>query len=223
MPGATKVLFRGESFPTKTSLMDYIRPNIYAMPLYMPLDGFALDIAQGVLDIHPNRAEKVGCGVATIGLRLSPRGQRELWITRTDGTEDVYSWAQITHAPKNDRYYIHAAFREAIEDQIKKFRRDYFAGTSTPICAITGKPLVNDPSTHVDHELPRFVEIADEFITLSGGTCVIPWSRAKTTAHAAILTDPEQAARWAEFHKKAAVLRPTTRRANLSRKDAEAA
>jgi hypothetical protein len=207
-------------FETKGELKSYLRGHVEKMPLWEPLQGFDLELALGVLDIHRHGQEKIGVGISEIELRLSHWRKREFWIIRKDGTPMDFTWAKCMDGEPPRRYYQHGALREAVRGQIQDFRRSVFAGGKA-ICAITGVRLVNDATTHIDHHDPLFRDLADTFILAEGG--VVAFGEPKDTSAAASMTDPAQKARWQAFHAEMAVLRPTTKKANLSRPRASAA
>lgn len=213
---AHPVTFMGQQFKTKTALKAYLKGFVDKMPFDQPLQGFDLELAFGVLDIHHGGQEKIGVGVSWIELRESPWGNRELWLVRTDGEPIDFTWFKCMDGESPVRHYEHEALREAIRPQISAFRRRAFSSRNV-VCAITGASLVNDPSTHIDHHRPLFRDLADEFIDEEGGQGSIHFGEPTDTSSAASMTDSDQSLRWQKFHADRAVLRAVTKQANLRR------
>lgn len=217
MATAIPVMFRGELFPSKKALKNYLGDHVREMPTRTPLEGFDLELAFGVLDLHYNGIEKAGCGVEMIELRLNAFREREFWLRRVDGSEIDFTWAKSMDGPLSDRTHVLGALREVIRPQIKEFRRRFFESNRTPVCALTGAPLRDDKHTHIDHHDPLFVEIADGFVEKRGGLEAIKWGEPRDTSSLANMTDQLQIAAWKSFHREHAVLRAVTKAANLTR------
>jgi len=125
---------------------------------------------------------------------------------------------------------VQAAFRSAIQEQIFAFRLKLFADKDqTPICCFTGRVLLNDQNTHIDHD-ERFIELFNAFcaqnrlITDSIPIKKIKWStvyrreclpgeRADYIKNEIDDIDIEN--KWKEFHAKHAKLQAVHKTWNL--------
>ena len=74
----------------------------------------------------------------------------------------------FNHSEKVKKIQINAAFRNAVDNQIKEFKNNTFLTTTSIYCPVTGKPLYNNSMTHVDHDYNSshtFKNIVDNFKT----------------------------------------------------------
>src|ERR1051325_5039420 len=82
------------SFPTQKAALDYVRALVAR---YNPEDEIGEGSAdfrdvQAFLQRHPEKEQKVGCGIAAFIVRLDGNGNKMLWLRRTDGTETDFSF-----------------------------------------------------------------------------------------------------------------------------------
>ena len=91
-------------------------------------------------------------------------------ITRIDGTVEDFSYRKaLAGKDFSQRTQVIKAMRRAVDDQTLEFRRQQFAQNQSPICPLTGLQLTIDPTTHVDHWHPTFVELAELYAEKVGG------------------------------------------------------
>lgn len=107
---------------------------------------------------------------------------------------------------------VKGAFRRAVNDQIKEFRRANFNGVS----AMSGEPL-DYSDIHVDHENPTFLQLFNSFIS-DHGIEVDAVKLADLDEGGKELVDSELITLWQDYHKKHAKLRCISSQENLRRK-----
>lgn len=207
-------MFQGVTYATRKAVQDRLNTTIKAMPLGEPLTGADLTTAMEITALLPARDE-VRRGIRRIEVERREQ-KRELWVTAADGTKFKVRLHLAFSAPPSDRSSVNSALRTAISDQVRDFRREYFESTDDPICAISGEPLYNDSSTHIDHHHPTFVELATQFVAGEGGLTAIHFQRV-SGGDTFQLKDRAQTERWKSMHRRRANLRAVTDQANLRR------
>jgi hypothetical protein len=210
-------------FKTKKAAVEHFRKYLHESDEWKPLQGKPLDDLIELIERHPSKEEKIGCGIAAVYVRRNPMfpSQRSFWIRRNDGTETDFSYLRcIDGKDKPARHWFNAACRYAVQNQILDFKRRAFLESSTVTCEITGSALTWK-TCHVDHSSPRFEDLVAAFISKRGltqfeslyekdsdGECEV-----KFTSLA--LTDD-----WRAYHAGNAKLRIISVQANLKRKRA---
>jgi hypothetical protein len=205
-------------FPTKKVLLEACRD---LLSCYEPGD-FVVDtehaqFLRDLLDRHPERDQKVGCGLEAFFVDVAhPHRTNCFWIRRVDGTTTDFSFVQCVRPPTPEQD-ARDALRAEVRDQVDAFRRSRFCSSSPVRCEITGAVLSHD-TCHVDHESPKFRELVDQFAASEGRAlsdfATSPTADGVTTE---TLVDRALAARWKNFHAERAKLRLVTVEANLTR------
>jgi hypothetical protein len=199
----------GQSFKTQKAAIDYVRDKVNAFDSDDP-------IWHELLSRHPERVAKMGPGIAGFKQQIHPLNKLPYMIVvRTDGSEIDFSWRTCVtgKAPSLDQR-LHSAMREAVEDQIKAYRRD---NPNAP-CGICNhpNPAASGPS-HVDHVIP-FITLMFEFVTIYGSEPPKAFKDCPTTNRAIFDEKASNFSRdWQIFHADHAKLRISCRICNLSR------
>lgn len=163
-----------------------------------------------LLDMHPEAGEKIGQGVGHFDVRRNGP-TIGFGIVRMDGSEIDFSFGKCLRHPSHAEE-VRAAMREAIRGQ-KFAARDATFARGEVRCPVTGETLFPETS-HVHHEAPEFVELADTFaddlggyehIGIVAGDGGIGWR----------LSDEQTLGQWQEFHARNARLVVVSIRANL--------
>lgn len=200
-------------FPSKRAAADAIRAVLYTYKHGQTLTPEHAAFIASVLDCHPERSQKVGCGVASLQVQNNG-GTMGFWLTRRDGSRTDFSFLSCLSAPSSEQQ-TRAAFRREIRDQIVAFRDEAFAHSDSIPCAVTGE-LVNRRDAHVDH-CPTFDAMLLEFLRIYGpplrDVAVEPTSDGAVDTH---LADLGLAGAWRNYHRENARLRVVSARANLS-------
>jgi len=235
----------GYIFDSKKDAQDTIRQILHSYPNNTILAGGDAALITALVGLHPHADEKIGPGIHHISVRIIEHGAPGFVITRLDGTIDDFSYKRALEGKELDhRQQVIRAMRRAIADQIEDFRRNEFTQRTqqyeawdrftdkhpnpnsinqlwnayeelNPICPVTGIRLTNDPTTHVDHYEPRFVELAEKYAQDNGGFDNIPVI-SDSIRPGPRLTAPHQE-QFRQFHKVNAQLRLIHRSANLMR------
>ena len=200
-------------FPSKKAAEDACRAVLYAPGIDDAGQAFLHDL----LEMHRQRDEKVGCGIARFYVDTNEYKNKCFWFLRIDGTRDFFSFKVCITYPTIETE-ARCAFRNAIRPQIARFKDLAFGGENTIRCAITGKHITRDKDAHVDHRPPTtFLKIMSDFLSMEG----VALDAVKTTRGGGIkgqrtLSDAGMLDRWLEFHEDRAILQITCASANLS-------
>lgn len=207
-----KITLDGVEYASKSAVKKRASELLRAVgPVAETHYGFLL----ALLNRHPDATQKIGCGVASFDVRVNrPFPTQGFWIRRRDGSETDFSYLECL-SPSNARRKVHSALRRLVVDQVLDAKRAAFAAGEVR-CPVTDDVLGED--CHIDHEPPwTFEAIADAFIADNGGSADA--IALEPTADGSLedrLVDRELAERFRDYHAKVAVLRPLSRRANLS-------
>src|SRR5262249_30112737 len=153
------VLVGRRSFALKKDAEDACREVLYRYPpgsrVTSPDDEqFLLDL----LDLHPQRSEKVGRGVAYFEVRTNPKfaRQRSFYLIRVDHSETDFSFMKCLKPPTR-RQLVLDAMRHEVSNQIYEFAEQSYKKEKNFVvrCAITDR-AVKRIEAHVDHSSPTF-------------------------------------------------------------------
>jgi hypothetical protein len=201
-------------FPTKTAATNAIRSILYRYQPGETLNDTDSFFMLGVLALHPHASLKIGCGVRSFSVEQY-EWTRGFALTRIDGTRTDWSFV-VCLTPPTPAKEAAAGFRTEIREQIKDFRCSFFRTNNAPTCPITQAPLVNDLTTHIDHD-PPFEEglrafLADRSLQLDA----IEVNASQDNDLETRLLDRDLADDWQRYHQQHAGLRAVSKKANLS-------
>jgi hypothetical protein len=199
-------------FSTKKSAEDFVRLQLANFDPQSSL-------WQKLLNRHPERESKVGCGIREFFVtpnRLKPKAI-QLNIRRVDSSEVDISWKRcISGRPMAQEARLKVAMRQAIVDQIQSFKSEHYNGWG--ICSVCEIKETQRAEIHVDHFPRTFQELVEEFLIYSP---TVPNEFADCPeSHAAIFRkeDSSFAEQWSAFHQDRASLRILCQSCNLKRK-----
>jgi hypothetical protein len=112
-----------------------------------------------LVELHPNKSEKIGVGIDRFEVRLI-LGQYGFWIKRVDGSYMDFSFYSCLNMKTKEKDKVINAMRKAISNQTFPIREN--AINMKLRCPISGEVLTS-VNCHVDHEFPKFIEIANSF------------------------------------------------------------
>jgi hypothetical protein len=189
-------------FKTQKLAKEYVR-ELYART---PLGIIHNQEFDDVLKHHPAYEAKVGCGILHLEMTIDFFQNKVVYIHRTDGTSEPFSWTVCITRPSAEASYLYdlnSALREAVTDQILEFRSTH--ELKCP-CGYIGDKF------HVDHVV-LFKDLTSAFLKDRDppkmfGKC--PQSLRKTI-------DGEFKEAWSKYHKKNAILRILCQKCNLTR------
>lgn len=161
--------------------------------------------ARALLGKHPERDEKVGCGLAYIYVDDSDFGTRCFFVRRTDGSSIDFSYRTCVYGHRPDP--VATAARRALAPFMKSFiETNFIRGMKDPV---SGKSILR-PDAQVDHVWPNtFVNLLDEFKASRGSI-----KTANPPGGGATFESPEDERAWLEFHDSKANLRIVTSSTN---------
>lgn len=154
----------GETFKTQKDLIQRIRQIRDSVRICEDIKGEEADFLSELFRRHDDYEEKSGEGIVRIFVDYeSVYNTKCFYVERTDGSIVDISYMSCLSAKKEtDLRKFTEACRNAIKGQIDAFR----SAIVYPIkCPYTGKELLNDRETHIDHAPPyTFKRIRDTFI-----------------------------------------------------------
>lgn len=206
----------GEKFASKAALRKRAQDILHG-PLRV-LVGQEHEFVLDLLRRHRRAERKIGGGVSCIRVVQAPKWKQNhaFIVERVDGSTTDFSYLECI-SPSSSKKKFHAACRALVVHDVLEAKRLAFAtGTSTP-CPVTGERLTWD-DCHVDHAEPMTFErlVADFVRDNSVDVDQAVDHDDEDHAYEQQLTDPILALRFILFHRKFAVLRVVSRRANLS-------
>lgn len=167
----------GVEFKNKVQITKFIRNIVskYKIGSYLDKDDFIFMCA--LLEYHPGKEKKIGCGIEKIVLRSNMYNTVGFMIVREDDTEVDFSWVKIVNKYLNNkteeskRYdYEMSSFvkacREVVFDDIRRFKVNYFrvnGEDGVAPCQETGE-MISYSDAHVHHSIIHFKQIVDEWV-----------------------------------------------------------
>lgn len=80
------------SFERKSDANAFFRDMLYKYELGDKVSGNDTKILAALLEMHPEAAEKVGCGIQSFSVRTADYNTRCFWVNRTDGSTEKFSF-----------------------------------------------------------------------------------------------------------------------------------
>jgi hypothetical protein len=206
------------TFPTLKRATEVARFILHNSPRDIPLAGKDYLFARGLLERHPEAAEKIGSGILSIEVRTIQYGAPGFYVVRTDGTGDDFSYKVALSGAADHRQQVLKAMRQAVRRQTDDFRSAWFDRSAdqdgAAVCPLTGRSMTWTES-ETDHIVP-FVRLADRWVSEHGGYGVIRVGSGADHPGAA-LTDASQNTSWQRWHLQHARLRVIHAGANRAR------
>lgn len=212
----------GVEFKSSAALKRHVQAMVAGTPdgeMMAPAD--ASFVVELVRARHPWAEDVLPPGVPVVGVRVLHESGRELLgkgngnhaLMVTAAGERPFAWAKCCTG--FDRGAIVAVtLRLAVADQTVAFKRRRFGSADAVACEATGEP-VRWHDCHVDHFATPFRDIAAAFMARHGLTPdSIPLEHLRTGGY--VLADSDQAAAWADWHRRHADLRIVRRETNMS-------
>jgi hypothetical protein len=212
------------TFPTKTAAIEYFRSLLAHHAVGDVLCEGSPDFGdvRALLERHPERDQKVGCGIESFIIRLDNNKHKMFWLRRSDGTETDFSFYSCVkgHGPSLRQEFAEAA-RFSIHREIRAHKERYFSENSDAAglapCQETGQPMVF-ADAQVDHHPITFDYIIDRFLETLGVSpsreiLSAPTDRQQTTTF--VCADTER--HFVQFHRDHATLLVVHKSVNLGR------
>lgn len=155
-------------FSTKAAAESHFRDVIRRYPIGATISADDTPDIAALLDLHPGRANKVGCGVAGFSVTTDTWAHPCLVVIRTDRSSTDFSYREAL-SPTPPIRKFKGALRRAIVPDLLAARDVFMArnGERVP-CAVSGVMLHlrgRDNDVHIDHRSPNtFDTICAAFI-----------------------------------------------------------
>jgi len=162
---AKPVEIAGVRFPKKGDAMAWCKELLNSRAYGERFEGADHEKLLGLIELHPEREEKIGCGVAFFFVDKSPGySTRCFWIRREDGSSVDFSYKHcIDQEGRSADQEFSAACREAVQQMIEIAKTDHErANGGFFICERTGKKVARE-KIEADHQ-PTFAELVRWFI-----------------------------------------------------------
>lgn len=208
-PDAYKV--GGKSFRTKTEIREYVKSILKRYVSGRILNKNDEEFIISLLENHPSKDEKIGCGIERIEVRFNPPKHNGFWIIRKDGTQIDFSYL-VCIGGSSIKSDCKSVARNEVVPFILEFKQDFFQDNEYNICPITGKEI-SFLNSHVHHSNESFDNLFNEFfkdINLDSIKIVDSGAINK------LFADRKLAKEWCEFHNSRAKLQVVSVIANLS-------
>lgn len=210
------VLVGNRSFALKKDAEQACREILYRYDPGHRVSGIADELfLLDLLELHPQRNEKLGCGIAHFEVRVNPKfvRQRSFYLVRIDRSETDFSFMKCLRPPSH-RQLVMGAMRHEVSTQVYEFAEETYHSTAPVLCAVTGRAVAREKA-HVDHSSPTFLELAEQFVVEQGGWGEMVIARADGSIGVQLGRD-DQASAWRDYHRRNATLRIVSIEANLS-------
>lgn len=210
-------LIGSRDFPSKTALKEEVRRILYSTSQNQPLAGLDFILMRDLIDQHPDAWDIVGEGIHSIFIDESGF-QKEVcfYVLQEDETIRNFSFHKCIDGQMTPWRKFSRACRVAVRPDIKKFKDEFFKNNPDPVCEVLGTKLINDSTSHVDHEDPEFNDIVFSFSSYYDLDIDI-FTYKPSTYGVDRFEDDYWDQEFCSFHDSAAELRVISAKANLSR------
>lgn len=142
-------------YASKKDAKDKVRSILNSQRLDTPLDDPHFELISALLDHHPGKSEKVGCGIASIEVRINTymKQTRGFWIVRIDGSEVPFSYLSCFHKESHESR-VKAALRRAVRNQCDSYLEDCFSSGYGFTCCLSLESIERR-NADVDHAEPN--------------------------------------------------------------------
>jgi hypothetical protein len=123
-----------------------------------------------LLETHPRVKEKIGAGIENVRIAKVQYNTKSFELVRTDGSTEFFSYTKRINAPKTNFTKFREACRQAIQDDLRNVKLEYFKKHSKKgqVKCQESKELAKYEELNVDHRQPNtFSVIVDRFIELN--------------------------------------------------------
>lgn len=202
-----KYCIGGLFFTSKKAIKDNTRKLIRELGICkIDVDNNAFKYFMDLINLHPNKDEKIGCGIKAFIIRRHPtlKNEFETSILRIDDTEEVFSHSKCIDAKTTTFGDLNACMRNAIEKDIQHFRIN-----QKLVCKICN---ANEGDFEIDHIYP-FCNIRDDFIK-EYGTSPTRFDKNKLHRLVFLEEDNDYRDKWIEYHNRIAKFQVLCKKCN---------
>lgn len=189
------------------------------------LDQNEKDWVYALIEMHPNKIEKLNNHTGNIMVRKNPYNSKyfNFVIQKNPPDEDtLFSYLVCFNPNMRIDHLAHCkmAFRCEIQPQTLACRMDYFFDHNTVICPHSNMVLYNDANTHIDHHKFTFNSIFDAFLKMKKLDCKdIQLSYVNGQDY--FIKNSQLKKEWYDFHEQHAILLPVFKKWNLTHNQKE--
>lgn len=216
----SKPLNIGENkFSSKKDALEFYRIILNSYAKDEKLNSTDFDNVYALLEIHPRKIEKIGCGIEYFRVGLAKFNTKSFELVRKDGTTEFFSFTKRINKPKDSFLKFTDACRQSIQIDLRNVKQQYFADNSKKgkvKCQETGELLTYE-QLNTDHRQPNtFSVIVDRFIEIKG-LDINEIEYLQISGAPNEIADKSLEIEFREYHKEKANLRIVKKELNLSR------
>ncbi len=157
-------------FATKKDALTHYKTILNAYDFGKELNTNDFNEIMNLLEIHPRVKEKIGVGIDKVRVAKVQYNTKSFELVRINGSTEFFSYTKRINAPKTNFTKFREACRQAIQDDLRSVKLDYFEKHSKKgqVKCQESKELAKYEELNVDHRQPNtFSVIVDRFIELN--------------------------------------------------------
>lgn len=157
-------------FATKNDALTHFKTILNSYDFGQELNNTDFNDIMNLLETHPRVKEKIGVGIDKVKVAKVQYNTRSFELVRIDGSVEFFSYTKRINAPKSNHTKFREACRQAIQDNLKGVKLNYFEKYSKKglVKCQESKELAKYEELNVDHRQPNtFSVIVDRFIELN--------------------------------------------------------
>lgn len=157
-------------FATKKDALTHYKAILNSYDFEEELSTNDFNDVMDLLETHPRVQEKIGVGIEKVRVAKVQYSTKSFELVRTDGSTEFFSYTKRINAPKTNFTKFREACRQAIQDDLRSVKLDYFEKHSKKgqVKCQESKELAKYEELNVDHRQPNtFSVIVDRFIELN--------------------------------------------------------
>lgn len=197
-------------YSSKQDLLDKLKVFVATAPVGRVSHKIAIQKLHLLIALHPDADRKIGLGIDHFKVERNALGAGQgLWLVRSDGTEDSFSYKRCITGVRQSSYgKVCEALRFSVRSQLIAFRETL---TLPAKCAISGEDIEHRSDLHIDHKIP-FWRLLLAFSEVHR----VELSQLDTvgSGEALALVDQKISKAFQAFHMEHAELQPTCKAAN---------
>ena len=119
-------LIIGENkFSSKKNALEFYRSILNAYDKNEKLNSCDFDNVYALLETHPRKNEKIGCGIEYFHVGLAKYNTKCFELVRTDGTTEFFSFTKRINKPKSSFSKFTEACRKSIQTDLRNVKQKY--------------------------------------------------------------------------------------------------
>jgi hypothetical protein len=157
-------------FATKKDALTHYKAILNSYDFGNELETNDFNDIMNLLETHPQVNEKIGVGIDKVRVAKVQYNTKSFELMRTDGSTEFFSYTKRINSPKTNFTRFREACRQAIQDDLRNVKLDYFEKHSKKgrVKCQESKELAKYEELNIDHRQPNtFSVIVDRFIELN--------------------------------------------------------